>query len=240
MPAASIHDILAEFRDAALNNRDLGDKFERLMSQYLRVDPQYKERFSRVWLWNEWPGKGQVGDVGIDIVAEEEATGDIVGIQCKFYLPNHRIAKEDVDTFLSTLGKKPFSSGMIISTTDHWGKNAEHAIKDQSKPIQRLRVQDLDASPVDWSTFTIEAIARLKLQKKREPRPHQVKAIQDVKEGFAEHDRGKLIMACGTGKTYTSLAIAEEIAMGGRVLFLVPSLALMAQTVREWTAHSKK
>src|SRR5690606_4388876 len=162
------------------------------------------ERFSNVWMWNEWPGKGAVGDIGVDIVAEEEATGDIVGIQCKFYLPNHTISKQDIDTFLSTLGKKQFSSGIIVSTTDLWGKNAEHAIKDQSKPIQRLRVQDLDASPIDWSSFSLDAINKLKLQKKREPRQHQKDAIKDVKSGFAEHDRGKLIMACGTGKTYRS------------------------------------
>lgn len=240
MADTTIHDILAEFRDAALNNRDLGDKFERLICRYLTLDPQYAERFSNVWLWNEWPRKGEVGDIGIDIVAEEEATGDIVGIQCKFYLPEHQLTKGDIDKFLATLGKKQFASGIIVSTTDKWGPNIEHTIKDQSKPIQKLRVQDLDASPVDWSTFTLEAINKLKLQKKRDPRPHQQGAMKDVKEGFEEHDRGKLIMACGTGKTYTSLAITEEIALGGNVLFLVPSLALLAQTLREWTAFSKK
>jgi hypothetical protein len=236
----SIHDILTEFREAALNNRDLGDKFERLICRYLQLDPQYSERFSSVWLWNEWPRKGDIGDIGIDIVAEEEATGDIVGIQCKFYLPEHQLSKGDIDSFLSALGKQQFASGIIVSTTDKWGSNVEHTIKDQSKPIQKLRVQDLDASPVDWSTFSLEAINKLKLQKKRNPRPHQQSAIASVKTGFVEHDRGKLIMACGTGKTYTSLAITEEVALGGNVLFLVPSLALLAQTLREWTAFSSK
>jgi predicted helicase len=236
----SIHDILTEFREAALNNRDLGDKFERLICRYLQLDPQYSERFSSVWLWNEWPRKGDVGDIGIDIVAEEESTGDIVGIQCKFYLPEHHLSKGDIDSFLSALGKQHFASGIIVSTTDKWGSNVEHTIKDQSKPIQKLRVQDLDASPVDWSTFSLEAINKLKLQKKRNPRPHQQSAIDNIKAGFAYHNRGKLIMACGTGKTYTSLAITEEIALGGNVLFLVPSLPLLAQTLREWTAFSTK
>jgi predicted helicase len=236
----SIHDILTEFREAALNNRDLGDKFERLICRYLQLDPQYSERFSSIWLWNEWPRKGDVGDIGIDIVAEEEATGDIVGIQCKFYLPEHHLSKGDIDSFLSALGKQHFASGIIVSTTDKWGSNVEHTIKDQSKPIQKLRVQDLDSSPVDWTTFSLEAINRLKLQKKRNPRPHQQSAIDNVKAGFADHDRGKLIMACGLGKTYTSLAITEEVALGGIVLFLVPSLALLAQTLREWTAFSTK
>ena len=236
----SIHEILNEFRDAALNNRDLGDKFERLICRYFELDPQYSERFSNVWLWNEWPRKSEVGDIGIDIVAEEEATGDMVGIQCKFYLPDHYLSKTDIDGFIATLGKKQFASGIIVSTTDLWGKNIEHTIKDQSKPIQKLRVQDLDTSPVDWSSFSLDAISKLKLQKKRTPRPHQKSAVEAVKQGFREYERGKLIMACGTGKTYTSLAITEEIALGGNVLFLVPSLALLAQALREWTASSKK
>lgn len=152
-------------------------------------------------------------------------------------LPEHQLSKGDIDKFLATLGKKQFASGIIVSTTDKWGSNVEHTIKDQNKPIQKLRVQDLDASPVDWSTFSLDAINKLKLQKKRDPRPHQKSAMGDVKEGFEQHDRGKLIMACGTGKTYTSLAITEEIVLGGNVLFLVPSLSLLAQTLREWHFH---
>ncbi|WP_411827644.1 DEAD/DEAH box helicase [Luteolibacter sp. AS25] len=239
----SIHDILAEFRDDSLNNRDLGDRFERLICRYLELDPQYSERFSNVWMFNEWPRKGETGDIGIDIVAEEEATGEFVGIQCKFYEPTHQLVKGDIDSFVSALGKKLFSSGIIVSTTDKWGRNVEATLKDQTKPIQRLRVQDLDNSPVDWSSFTADSLNKLKLQKNRSPRAHQIPAIEAVKNDLMAEgcpDRGQLIMACGTGKTYTSLAIVEEVAMGGHVLFLVPSLALLAQTLREWTAFSQK
>ena len=243
MPETSIHDILEEFRDAALNNRDLGDRFERLICRYLELDPQYSERFSNVWMFNEWPRKGETGDIGVDIVAEEEATGEFVGIQCKFCDPSSTLSKPDIDSFVSALGKKLFTSGIIVSTTDNWGKNVEATLKDQTKPIQRLRVQDLDNSPVDWSTLSLDALNKLKLQKKRTPRPHQQAAIDAIKDGLTGDqatDRGQLIMACGTGKTYTSLAITEEIAMGGHVLFLVPSLALLSQTLREWTAFSQK
>jgi len=239
----SIHDILAEFREESLHNRDLGDRFERLICRYLELDPQYSERFSNVWMFNEWPRKGDTGDIGIDIVAEEEATGEFVGIQCKFYEPTHNLSKKDIDSFVSALGKKIFASGIIVSTTDKWGKNVEATLKNQTKPIQRLRVQDLDNSPVDWSSFSANALDKLKLKKKRKPRPHQLPAIDAVKTGLMGEDspdRGQLIMACGTGKTYTSLAIVEEVAMGGHVLFLVPSLALLAQTLREWTAYSQK
>ena len=92
MAKHSIHSILAYFRQEASSNRDLGDRFERLVCRYLELDPIYAERFSRVWLWNEWPQKGHVGDVGIDIVAEERAMpGEFCAIQCKFYLPECRV-----------------------------------------------------------------------------------------------------------------------------------------------------
>ena len=58
--------------------------------------------------------------------------------------------------------------------------------------------------------------------------------MEAVTSGLGTADRGKLIMACGTGKTFTSLKIAEHMAghsgRGGRVLFLVPSLSLLSQT----------
>ena len=48
-------------------------------------------------------------------------------------------------------------------------------------------------------------------------------------------------MACGTGKTFTALQIAEELADKGKhVLFMVPLLALMSQTVREWKNDSRE
>ena len=100
MAKHTIHDVLAHFREAASSNRDLGDRFERLICRYLELDPIYAERFSRVWMWNEWPRKGNVGDVGIDVVAEERATGEFCAVQCKFFLPEHTIAKEDIDSFL--------------------------------------------------------------------------------------------------------------------------------------------
>jgi predicted helicase len=238
MAKPSIYDVLAHFREAASSNRDLGDRFERLICRYLELDPIYAERFSRVWMWNEWPQKGRVGDVGIDLVAEERATGEFCAIQCKFYLPKHTIAKEDIDSFFTASGKELFTSCMIVSTTDRWGKNAEHALAHQSKPVTRLTVHDLDASPIDWSKFSLQRPQDLSLRAQKKARDDQKAALADVIKGFAEADRGKLIMACGTGKTFTALKIAEKLAPNGYVLFLVPSLSLMSQTLREWTAES--
>lgn len=241
--ATRLEDILAQFRDDARNNRDLGDRFERLMQQFFAVDPLYAGLFSDVWMWNEWPLKGQVGDVGIDLVAREKATGDYWAIQCKFYLPEHTLSKADLDSFFTALGKPRFAKGMIVSTTDKWGPNAKDALH-QTKPVIRLGLHDLEQSPIDWSRFDARRPGRLKRASKKRLRPHQQKALDDVIAGLTEADRGKLIMACGTGKTFTALKIAETLApkLAGKgkvahVLFLVPSLSLLSQTLREWTAE---
>jgi predicted helicase len=242
--SAGLQGILDSFRDDARGNRDLGDRFERLVLQYLQVDPLYVDRFSDVWMWSDWPDKGRIGDIGIDLVARERATGDYCAIQCKFYLPEHTLSKADLDSFFTALGKPAFKTGLIISTTDKWGKNAEDALE-QTKNVTRIGLHNLADSPVDWSRFDPTKPDKLALVKKKKLRPHQAKALKDVAEGLETADRGKLIMACGTGKTFTALKIAETLApkyaskgTAGHVLFLVPSLSLLAQTLREWTSES--
>lgn len=239
-PQHTIHTILEQFREEASSNRDLGDRFERLICRYLELDPIYQDRFSHVWMWNEWPQKGNVGDVGIDLVAQVRATGEYCAIQCKFYLPDHTLSKENIDSFFTAAGKSQFTSCMIVSTTDKWGKNAEDALVNQSKPVTRLRVQDLDNSPIDWSRFTLKRPQDLGLRQRKTIRGHQKEALADVVKGLAVADRGKLIMACGTGKTFTALRIAEHLAPEGHILFLVPSLSLLSQSLREWTAESAR
>ena len=236
--ATTVHQILDQFREDARNNRDLGDRFERLMVRYLELDPLYADRFSKVWLWNEWPDKGNVGDVGIDLVAKERASGEYCAIQCKFYLPEHTLSKADIDSFFTAAGRKQFTSGIIVSTTDNWGKNAEDALDHQTKSFTRLSVHDLQASPIDWSKFDARRPQDLRLSAKKKLRDHQKRALKDVVEGLEKADRGKLIMACGTGKTFTALKIAEAIAPAGHVLFLVPSLSLMSQSLREWSTEA--
>ncbi|MEX1027962.1 MAG: type ISP restriction/modification enzyme [Candidatus Paceibacterota bacterium] len=238
MAKISLDDILEQFRDEARNNRDLGDRFERLILRFFELDPIYADRFDKVWMWNDWPNKGAVGDVGIDLVARDRATGEHVAIQCKFYLPEHTLAKADIDSFFTAMGREQFTSGMIVSTTNKWGKNADDALNHQTKPVTRISVHDLEASPINWSRFDARRPQDLDRKPKHELRPHQQEALDDVINGFKEADRGKLIMACGTGKTFTALRIAEAMAPGGHILVLVPSLSLLSQTLREWTAQA--
>jgi len=237
----TIHDILHELFDSSTSERDKGDKFERLIAAYLRTDATWTDRFSNVWLWSDWPDRHGKPDTGIDLVAEECETGGLTAIQCKFYAPTHRLERSDIDAFFTASGEAGFFSRLVISTTDKWGKHAEDALLDQQVPVTRLGVHDLDESSIDWSQFSLRTPEVMALKHRKVLRPHQKAALCDVRAGFQTHDRGKMIMACGTGKTFTSLRIADEqVAPGGSVLFLVPSLSLLSQTLKEWTAEAEK
>ncbi len=101
------------------------------------------------------------------------------------------------------------------------------------KTWNRIGLADIGNSRIDWSRFL--RTGKVSLAPKKEPRPHQIDALKAVGDGLAGADRGRMVMACGTGKTFTALRIAEDMAGAGkRVLYMVPSLALMQQTVREW------
>jgi predicted helicase len=241
-PSVTVENVLDHLRATAMSEREKGDLFERLIRSYFLTDPLYKDRFEQVWMWSDWPeNTGQ--DVGIDLVGSL-VEGGLCAIQCKFYGPNKRLDLDDLATFFTESGKAGFSERLIVSTTDKWTKNAEKALDNQSIPVARIGLADLQASTVDWTAVNPLKPEQIKLLAAREPRPHQAQALADVMGGLAEADRGKLIMACGTGKTFTSLLIAQAFAerldeaRPARVLFLVPSISLMSQTVREWTSHA--
>ncbi|NHC31370.1 DEAD/DEAH box helicase [Dermacoccus nishinomiyaensis] len=236
--SVTVHEVLDDLRAKATSERDKGSRFEQLMAAYLQTDPLFADQFSDVWLWQDWPGRDGKSDTGIDLVAVDRVTGENVAIQCKFYAENHTVSKGDIDSFLSASGTSKFGQRIVVDTGAPWGKNAEDTIRDQTVKVRRISLADLQNSNVDWGKFTWSAPDTLPTVGKKTPRPHQRTAIDKVIEGLKTHDRGKLIMACGTGKTFTSLRLAEQqVGAGGSVLFLVPSISLLSQTVREWAAN---
>ncbi|MFN8185210.1 MAG: type ISP restriction/modification enzyme [Candidatus Nanopelagicales bacterium] len=240
---ASVDEVVAAIRAVPGAHRDRGTLFEQLTAEYLRRDPVFAQRFSQVWLWSDWPGRGTATDTGIDLVAEEADGSGLCAVQCKLYDADHQVSKADVDTFFTASGKRGFTSRLIVSTTDKWGKNAEEALTDQTISVSRIGLADMAASPIEWDTAWIGLghSPSLNVHAPHSPRPHQRRAVDDVFTGWGSHDRGQLIMACGTGKTFTALKIAERLVAehgGSTVLFLVPSIALLSQSLREWTAES--
>lgn len=249
------NDLLNRYRAESFSEAEKGTKFERLMRAYLFALPKYEGLFTNVWLWHDFPYRTDFGsghDLGIDLVAKT-VTGEYWAVQCKCYAADADITKESVDTFLSTSGKRfsdgsfeprRFSRRLWISTTDCWTANAEASLQNQIPPVMKIGLAELASSPVDWAAVEARAHGGKRASRsqfKSDPVKDEIQseAIAAAHEHFKSHDRGKLIMACGTGKTYTSLKIAEkEVKPTGLVLFLVPSIALLGQTLDEWTAHA--
>ena len=233
----ALHNLLNTYRKESKTEREKGDYFELLSIAFLKNDPVYAPQFSEVWSYSDWANQENLDkrDTGIDLVAKLSDQEGYCAIQCKFYDEDHRITKKDIDSFFTASGKAPFTRRIIMDTTRaDWSEHAENALNGQLIAVNRISLSDLEQSPIDWSQFAKDQ--KVTLKEKKKLREHQEKALNNVKNGLQEADRGKLIMACGTGKTFTSLKIAETLAgKGKRVLYLVPSLALMSQTVREWS-----
>jgi predicted helicase len=243
--------ILEKYRRISFSEKDKGERFERLIKAYLLTDSKFAYKFKKVWLWDEFPGRKDLGggDTGIDLVALTNE-GDYWAIQCKCYLESSMIDKPAVDSFLSTssrhfkgedLKTHAFSHRLWISTTNKWGPNAQETIKNQNPPVSRINLFDLQQAAVDWDKLEIGITGELARINEREIKPHQIEAVRKTNEHFKNNDRGKIIMACGTGKTFTSLRIAEnETHESGLILFLVPSLALLSQTLNEWCTFANE
>lgn len=249
---ATFEEVLDQLRENQPQGK-YGIAFEKLMVNFFRTTPSLAEQFDEVCRWSDWRYNNGQTDTGIDMVAHRVADDSWVAIQAKFYKPTTSIQKGHIDSFFEASGKsfetekgrEHFSHRYIISTTDKWSSNAEAALANQIIETSRIGIADIASAPVNWDVAFPGSEIQVKLERKQafQPRKHQSEAIEKALAGFATHDRGKLIMACGTGKTFTSLRLAEQFARengGGkaRVLFLVPSIALLSQTLREWTAQA--
>ena len=241
----SFDQIVQNLEREKMVQRDRGTLFELLITAYLKNEPMYARLFDEIWMLNEVPGEYKIPkkDTGVDLVARNRETGELVAVQCKYYSKDTTIQKSHIDSFLNEVGKNYYSEGIIVTSTDKWSNNADEALLSRDKNISRIGLSQLRESEIDWSKFSLEKPKNVELKTVKQPRPHQIPAIDAVVNGFEAADRGKLIMAPGTGKTYTSMVIAEKMAEKKdgtfRVLYLVPSIQLLSQSLRGWTADSK-
>ena len=230
-------DVLRDIRDKSTSPKDLGDRFERIILDVLTHDRHYKNRFDRVQLWRDWArenaikdavGTGQ--DLGIDIVARERVGGDLCAVQCKCYADDTVLGTAPVNSFLAAERSK--MKNHILACTGPINKIA--LAKLRSAHCQIITQDDLRYR-FDWESYP----KRIVPPPPKKLMPYQKKALGDVVSGFAKRNRGKLIMACGTGKTLVSLHVAEKLAgKGGAVLYLVPSISLILQSMREWSDNA--
>lgn len=241
----SFQQILDIYRKKSWNERNKGERFEMLIKRFLLSYPLYANELKEVWLWSEFPYRKDFGgsDLGIDLVALT-INDEYWSIQCKFYDEKTTINLDDISHFIANSNRRflddkgqsqEFSLCLWIDTKKSFGKNAEQLIQKQRIEFKRLGFYELDNASVDWQALANGETGKSAQLKKKTPREHQREAIAKAHEYFKTKERGKLIMACGTGKTYTALNIVEqETNKNGFILFLVPSIALLSQTLKSW------
>ncbi len=246
MQEISTYELIKEKLHAIPNLRHKGSLFEKISKQFLQEHDSANE-YESIDLWNDWKLRGKEGDRGIDIVIQTTSK-EYIAVQCKFHQDN--ISLNDISTFLTQLqsgvGEVRFKKGIIISTS-HLTSNALKAIEQirstgMGIDIDEITEEDFIYSRIDWEKFDpMQTQDELPLRDKKKPRSHQTEAIEETKKYFSDpkNARGKLIMACGTGKTYTSLKIME--ALDPKImLFLAPSIALLSQTFREYAQEKSE
>ncbi len=236
----ALSEILSIYSEHSKTNREQGEYFEKLVQSFLDNDRTYSPQFiSKVQNYKYWAKaqKTNAKDLGIDLVAQN-ADKSYTAIQCKFYKSQSKISKEDIDSFIAASDRKEFSRRILVDTTlEGLNENVLSQLENSRIPFTRISKKQIADSSINWSEYLKNKT--IKSQKQKSLRPHQKKALEAVIKGFKTADRGKLIMACGSGKTYSSLKIAEALTKAGdSILFLVPSLSLMSQTIHEWSNES--
>ena len=176
----ALQTLLTTYRDASQTHREKGTYFEDLICTYLRNEASYRDLYSKVWTYADWAREQGLDarDTGIDLVAQTHGTNEIHAIQCKFYAPDHRIQKKEIDSFFTASGKKPFTHRLIIVTTNNWSEHADDALRDQQPPVSKIDLNDLENSQIDWSRYQPNQPAVFKAKKTL--RDHQKKALAKV------------------------------------------------------------
>lgn len=242
--------ILNELKSKGNTKVEQGTLFELFCQKVLLTAPFFADDVLSVWLWKDFPGNEGMHDTGIDLVVLDKQ-GYYWAVQCKFYDRDASVSKADIDSFVAATTRAfmidgsmhSYATKLVFSTTDKISLNA-------SNLFTTFGPEELLECGIDWESFSLDKIDSMKPRAKKKPKEHQIVAINDVMKGFETCNRGKLIMACGTGKTYTSLKIVEKIFESTaksyndyvtqfNVLYLVPSIALLSQTILEWKTQEE-
>lgn len=235
----TIYDALEYIRMNAASEKDKGTQFERLTRFFLKNDPLWKARFSEVWMWSNAP-TNDGADIGIDLVAKDREDNSYWAIQCKCLDDDATLDYKSVGTFFGKTGiDGTYPHTMIVTSASRFSAHLE-TVADSWNTV-RIFTDNMAESEIDYSDWIEGRTITTRVLK--QPREHQRMAINACLEKFKTYDRGKLIMACGTGKTITALRLTEEYLAslgktGGRILFLAPSIALVGQSMREWANQS--
>jgi superfamily II DNA or RNA helicase len=223
-------------------NRDFGEQgkgkpFEVFCKWFLQNDPEWSGSVEEVWLWDEYPNKWQGKDLGTDLVFRDNE-GQIWAVQAKCYSQHRSTTKKDLNSFLADAGREQVHRMLWMQTTDNMEANAEASLKHRDKPVTIFKLTDFRAAQIDYPASFAD-LRKASVKPKPTPERHQIEAIGAATKGLSNTDRGQMIMACGTGKTFTTLWVKEALK-AHTTLVLLPSLSLLSQTMREWAWAKNK
>ncbi len=231
--ASTAGEVLERIRNESSNDSEKGRWFENLFLRLIRDTPEFD--VNAAYRWRDWPDRERLtrlpaDDRGIDLIAVQN-DGSIIAIQCKCYDESHTVQKSDIDSFLSASAESAFDERWVVSTSS-LGRTAKEYINQLEKMPRLVNFHQYDDKPISDHQFKHDGRKFFELQQN---------AIDAVVDGLSTKDRGQLVMACGTGKTYVSLRAAERLVPnGGAILFVAPSIALVSQARREWLTHTKR
>ncbi|BCV18466.1 DNA damage-inducible protein [Atopobiaceae bacterium P1] len=235
----TVNEVFERIVTQSLNKREQGTAWERAVKFYFENDPTYQDKFSHVWMWEDAPTNPGRQDTGIDLVAQDATTGEYWAIQAKCYT-SKTLSEGDVSTFFMNATEDTYAYRVLVDTAPKLTRNLEEFICTHES-VYRIGLDVIKKSNLPWQDFwthgmhlTCEEVQGARKRLIFDPLPHQRKAINAVKAELQEADRTTLVMACGTGKTLTALRFSEEFVPGGTVLFLAPSISLVAQSMRDW------
>jgi len=222
-----------QFISSIIADGNDGKEFEQFCKHFLETSPEYAHQFEKVWLWDEWPNKWS-HDKGIDLVAKYKGRDAYCAVQAKCYAAHNTVPYNEVTNFLADSNRAEIEDRILMMSTNKLNeKTSKEVISGQEKQVTILdRDYFENKAKFDYPSH-ISELGKAKAKPPASPRTHQITAINDVEKGLQENDRGQLIMACGTGKTFTTLWIKERLK-ANTVLVLLPSLSLLSQTMREW------
>lgn len=222
--------------DQLATPQDRGDAFEVFAEGYIAT--QRKHNAVEVWPESEIPiaikkthGLNTPRDMGVDGVFKTRS-GEIIAYQVK-YRGGRKALRwgDDLSTFMGQTDQ--VSGRLLFANSD----GVPPVMEERRDFISVLGFHLDELGPEEFDAIDAWLKGRKVERRFAKPRLHQQEAIDGIVSALQENDRTTALMACGTGKTLVGLWTAEKQDVK-TVLVLVPSLALVSQTLHEWCKHT--
>ena len=207
-----------------------GKQFEHFIKDFLKDDRHGISKIKKVWSFKDAPINWGA-DTGTDLIFEDYDQ-KYWAVQAKKYDPENSVTKEDINSFISDSNRPIIHKRLLIISTNKIANNGLKTINAQEKEVKIFRLQNFEDMG-DIFPEKLSDLITLKPYNIPKPKPHQTEAIEDVLREFKVDNKGQLIMACGTGKTFTCFWIHQRLK-SKKTLVLLPSLNLMSQMLKEW------